>query len=183
VGGAVTAPSTNPSGTRALNAAQEAGFEVQRHGAAHSYYWHELRDGAGRTLTLRSELETGRFLHAAASWPIVGGQYKTNVLRRLRAALYALTQTDRPPAFAAPEPEHRPMPTHEIGVYVRLAFEGVNPGDAWNRVRDALGLWEGYELTSELPETRGGTRHGTVTHVAVLHTTQGDLPEEGTLSE
>jgi len=81
--------SDNPSGLQVINAAQNAGFEIGRHAAytAGDYYWHELEDGEGRRLVVRSGLGTGRFLHASASWPVKGGQYKTTTLRVVMEAL------------------------------------------------------------------------------------------------
>lgn len=89
------APTATPSGLRVVNAALAAGFEIERHASAQDYYWHELRDSGSRRLTVRSALGTGRFLHAAASWPIVGGQYKTTTASAVIEALAVPPTTTR----------------------------------------------------------------------------------------
>lgn len=97
--------------------------------------------------------------------------------------LLALLEQGTSPA-EAPDPGRRPMPTHEIDLYVRIRFEGIDPSDAWSRARDAAGLEEGQELVSRKPRgVGGGTRRGVVKHVRVLRLVPGELDGQTTEGE
>ncbi|RKR92710.1 hypothetical protein BDK92_7188 [Micromonospora pisi] len=58
-----TAPKAT-TGTKAINTALDAGFEITEHGATNGRYRHHLVAADGRALIIDTALGTGRFLNA-----------------------------------------------------------------------------------------------------------------------
>lgn len=66
-------------------------------------------------------------------------------------------------------PKQERMRPFEIGFLVAIQHRGVDAVDAQHRAEDAAGLWEGREIVSDLPESRGGRTAGLIRRVTVLY--------------